>query len=36
MIEKRRKDNKIAMLKRKIKTFEMMLKEMQSTSRMTG
>ena len=36
MNEKRRKDNKIAVLKRKIKTLEMMLKEMQSTSRMSG
>ncbi len=36
MIEKRRKDNEIAMLKRKIKTLEMTLKEMQSTSMMTG
>jgi hypothetical protein len=36
MNEKRRKDNEIATLKRKIKTFEMMIKEMQSTSRMSG
>ncbi len=36
MNEKRRKDNKIAALKRKIKTLEMTLKEMQSTLRMSG
>ncbi len=36
MIEKRKKDNEIAALKRKIKTLEMRLKDMQSTFRMTG
>jgi hypothetical protein len=36
MIEKRKKDNEIAALKRKTKTLEMALKDMQSTSRMTG
>ncbi len=36
MNEKRRKSNEIAVLKRKIKTLEMTLKEMQSTVRMSG
>jgi hypothetical protein len=36
MIEKRRKDNEIAVLKREIKTFAMTLRDMQSTSRMIG
>jgi len=34
--EKRKKDNEIPMLKRKIKTLETMLKDMRSTSRVTG
>jgi hypothetical protein len=36
LIEKRKKDNEIAMLKWKIKTLETTLKDMQSTSRVTG
>ena len=36
MIEKRKKDNEIAALKRKIKTLETRLKDMRSTLRVTG
>ena len=36
MNEKRKKDHEIAMLKRMIKTLEMVLKDMQSTSRVPG
>jgi len=36
MNEKRKKDDEIAMLKRKINTLESMIKDMQSTSMVTG